>query len=93
MSQADAASLAKALRALADPSRLRMLSLLSNSEGLESCGCDLLEPLGLSQSTVSHHFKVLTDAGLVVRDKRGVWVHYSVVPKAVAQIARRLASI
>lgn len=80
----DAAALARTLKALADPTRLRLLSLIAAGEGGEACVCDLVEPVGLSQPTVSHHLKVLTNAGLVTREKRGVWAHYSIVPGALA---------
>lgn len=82
----DAAALARTLKALADPARLRLLSLIAAGEDGEACVCDLVEPVGLSQPTVSHHLKVLTDAGLVAREKRGVWAHYSIVPGAMAAL-------
>lgn len=91
LSTVEAAELAVRLKALADPSRLRLLSLLLASEGQEACTCDLTEPLRLSQPTVSHHFKVLAAAGLVVGDRRGSWTYYRVVPEALAGIARVLA--
>ena len=81
LSEADAAELAHAFGALADPSRLRILSLLASAEAGEVCACDLIEPVGRSQPTVSHHLKVLADAGLVVGDKRGRWVWYRAVPE------------
>ena len=88
----DAAGLATVLKAIADPSRLRLLSLIGSHSGGEACACDLTEPLGLSQPTVSHHLKTLVDAGLLTREKRGVWAHYSLVPGALDDIARVLAS-
>ena len=66
------------LKAVADPTRLQLLSLINASDGAEACVCDLTEPLELSQPTVSHHLKVLTDAGLIAREKRGTWAWYSV---------------
>jgi ArsR family transcriptional regulator, arsenate/arsenite/antimonite-responsive transcriptional repressor len=69
--------LAKGFAALADPARLRLLSLIAADEAGEVCACDLVEPLGRSQPTVSHHLKVLYEAGLVGREKRGTWVWYS----------------
>ena len=84
MTSEDAELAARNLKALADPARLRLLSILAAHDGGEACVCDLTEPLGLSQPTVSHHLKVLTDAGLVTREKRGVWAHYSIVPGALA---------
>src|SRR5215208_6944249 len=73
-----AGQMAAALRVIADPARLRLVSLLSSAERRESCVCDLTEPLGLSQPTVSHHLKVLADAGLVEREQRGRWAFFRV---------------
>lgn len=87
----DAVVLARTLKAVADPARLRLLSLVAAHEGGEACVCDLTEPLGLSQPTVSHHLKVLVDAGLLARDKRGVWAYYALVPGALDALAGVLA--
>jgi ArsR family transcriptional regulator, arsenate/arsenite/antimonite-responsive transcriptional repressor len=87
LSAEDAATLARTLKALADPARLRLLSLVAAHEGGEACVCDLIEPLGLSQPTVSHHLKVLVDAGLLTRDKRGVWAYFALVPGALDALA------
>ena len=76
------------LKALADPVRLRLLSLVAAREGGEACVCDLNEAFDLSQPTISHHLKVLHDAGLVEREKRGVWVHYRVRSDALADVAQ-----
>jgi ArsR family transcriptional regulator len=78
---AEAEEVAAALRVVADPARLRLLSLISNAEGAEACVCNLTAPLGLSQPTVSHHLKVLTDAGLLEREQRGRWAYYRIVPE------------
>lgn len=78
-----AVELARRLKAIADPARLRLLSLVAAHDGGEACVCDLIEPLGLSQPTVSHHLKVLVEAGLLSRDKRGVWAYYALVPGAL----------
>ena len=86
----DAARLARTLKALADPARLRLLSLIAAHEGGEACVCDLIEPVGLSQPTVSHHLKQLTEAGLVTREKRGVWAYFTLVPGAVEEVTRHL---
>lgn len=75
-----AVALAQSFAALADPIRLRLLSFIAASDADEVCACDLVEPSGRSQPTVSHHMKVLVDAGLVGREKRGLWVWYRVVP-------------
>ena len=77
--------------ALADPARLRLLSLIASQEAGEVCACDLVEPLGRSQPTVSHHLKVLFEAGLVSKDKRGTWVWYRVVPAQLERLRTALA--
>src|SRR5690625_1676879 len=79
----EAPGLATIFQALADPARLRLLSIIASPQGGEACVCDLTEPVDLSQPTVSHHLKILTDAGLLTRDKRGKWVYYAVVPQAL----------
>jgi len=86
-----AEQLARTLKAIADPARLRLLSIVAAHEGSEACVCDLVEPVGLSQPTVSHHLKVLVDAGLLTRDKRGVWAYYALVPGALEAIAALIA--
>ena len=86
----DAADLARVLKALADPARLRLLSVIQAADGGEACQCDLTEPVGLSQPTVSHHLKVLHDAGLVTREKRGAWAYYRAVPARLAAVAAAL---
>src|SRR4051794_17597690 len=92
MSAPAAADLAQRMKALADPARLRLLSLIAAHEGGEACVCDLVEPLGLSQPTVSHHLKVLVDAGLLAREKRGVWAYFTLVPGALDSLAAVLAT-
>jgi ArsR family transcriptional regulator, arsenate/arsenite/antimonite-responsive transcriptional repressor len=79
-----AEELATAFSALADPVRLRLLSLVA--EAGEVCSCDLQEPLGRSQPTVSHHTRILAEAGLIVGEKRGRWVWWSVVPDRLDQL-------
>src|SRR5262245_49987829 len=89
---ADAAEdVAGALRVLADPARLRLLSIIHAQPGGEASVCHLTEPLGLSQPTVSHHLKVLTQAGLLERDQRGRWAYYRVVPEPLAALRSLLA--
>ncbi|MGF7235758.1 MAG: metalloregulator ArsR/SmtB family transcription factor [Frankia sp.] len=88
LSKADATRLAARLKAVADPTRLRLLSLIYAHEGGEACVCDLTAPLGLTQPTISHHLRVLVDAGLVTRDKRGVWAYYKAVPEALTTLSR-----
>jgi len=84
--------LARSLKALADPARLRILSMVSAHENAEACVCDLTEPLGLSQPTVSHHLKVLVDAGFLTRSKRATWAYYALVPGALQSVAEFLTS-
>jgi ArsR family transcriptional regulator, arsenate/arsenite/antimonite-responsive transcriptional repressor len=78
-----AADLARILKALADPVRLRLVSIVAAHENSEACVCELTEPLGLSQPTISHHLKILVAAGIFTRDKRGVWSYYTLVPSAL----------
>ena len=82
-----AAKLARLLKALADPTRLQLVSMVAAREECEACVCDLTEPLGLTQPTISHHLKILVDAGIFTRDKRGVWAYYSLVPAALDALA------
>jgi ArsR family transcriptional regulator len=91
LSDADAERLASALRIVADPARLRLLSLIA--AGGEGCVCDLTAPLGLSQPTVSHHLKVLTDAGLLVREKRGRWAFFRIQPDGLELLRDALSPI
>ena len=86
--QAD--ELATVLKALADPARLRLVSLIQAQQDGEACVCHLTAPLGLSQPTVSHHLKVLLDAGLVTREQRGSWAYYKVAPESLATLRRLL---
>jgi ArsR family transcriptional regulator len=79
----DAAELATAFKAIADPGRLRLLNFIARQPGAEACVCNLVAPLGLSQPTVSHHLRVLTDAGLLERERRGTWMFYRLVPERV----------
>jgi ArsR family transcriptional regulator len=81
-----AVRLAALLRVLAEPGRLRLLSLIQAQASREACVCHLTEALGLSQPTVSHHLRVLFDAGLVDRERRGNWVYYRLVPRALAEL-------
>jgi len=88
----EAETLADALQALADPARLRLLSLIASCPGSEACGCDLTTPVGLSQPTVSHHLKVLHEAGLLDRERRGKWVYYRVRPERLASLRSLLSA-
>ncbi|MEU6236865.1 metalloregulator ArsR/SmtB family transcription factor [Kitasatospora sp. NPDC047058] len=85
-----AADLAKMFKALSDPVRLRLLSLIASHEGGEACVCDLTGPFDVSQPTISHHLKVLREAGLVGSERRGTWVYYWVRPAALAKLSALL---
>jgi ArsR family transcriptional regulator len=91
--QASAESLAHVFKALGDPTRVRLLSLIAATDGGESCVCDLIEPVGLSQPTVSHHMKLLVAAGLVSRQQRGKWAYYRVVDETLIAIRQALEPI
>lgn len=84
---------ARVLRALSDPNRLRLLSIVKAGAGGEACVCDLTEPLSLGQPTVSHHLKILVDAGLLEREKRGTWAYYSLVPGALERAAALITGL
>jgi ArsR family transcriptional regulator len=88
----DAEQLAATLKALADPARLRLLSIVAASADQEACVCDLVDPIGLSQPTVSHHLKVLTEAGFLSRSKRRTWAYYRLVPEALERVSEFLVS-
>ncbi|MCX7619385.1 MAG: metalloregulator ArsR/SmtB family transcription factor [Acidimicrobiales bacterium] len=92
LSEEDAGELARMFAALADPARLRLLNLLAAAEDGEVCACDLVVPLGKSQPTVSHHLKVLSQAGLVRSEKRGRWVWYAVATDRLAALRQALTS-
>jgi ArsR family transcriptional regulator len=87
----DAEELATAFKAIADPGRLRLLSFIAAQPGAEACVCHLVGPLGLAQPTVSHHLKVLTEAGLLARERRGTWMFYRLVPERVVALRDALA--
>jgi ArsR family transcriptional regulator len=87
-----AAGVVPLMKALADPARLRLLSLVASHEGGEACVCDLNDALDLSQPTISHHLKVLHEAGLLEREKRGVWVYYRVGARALSDLGALIAS-
>ncbi|QCQ94139.1 ArsR/SmtB family transcription factor [Rhodococcus sp. SGAir0479] len=82
-----AGDLARMFKAIGDPVRLRMLSLIASHEGGESCVCDISPAFELSQPTISHHLKVLREAGLLDCERRGTWVYYRVIPSALAQLS------
>ena len=86
LSQSQAEQIAPLLKALADPVRLRLMSIVASHEGGEACVCDLNESFDLSQPTISHHLKVLHEVGLLDRSKRGVWVYYKARAEALADL-------
>ena len=92
LSASQAADLAHILKALADPTRLRLVSMVAAREGGEACVCELTGPLGLTQPTISHHLKILVDAGILTRDKRGKWAYYAIVPATLNALASILST-
>jgi ArsR family transcriptional regulator len=92
LSAQEAEQLAATMKALADPARLRLLSIVAASPNSEACVCDLIEPVGLSQPTVSHHLKVLTNAGFLTRSKRGTWAYFALVPGALDRVSQLLVA-
>jgi ArsR family transcriptional regulator len=91
LDEADASALAPFFKALADPVRLRLFSLIASSAGGESCVCDLTGAFDVSQPTISHHLRVLREAGLVDCERRGTWVYYWVLPDSLARLSALLA--
>lgn len=91
LSTAAAERLAQTFKALGDPTRVRLVSLIAAHEDAEACVCDLTEPVGLSQPTVSHHLKQLVEAGLLAREQRGRWAYYRIVDGALESLAAALA--
>jgi ArsR family transcriptional regulator len=90
LDQDSAVRLAAVLKALAEPARLRLVSMIAASSPESVCVCELTPLLGLSQPTVSHHLKVLTDAGILTREQRGKWAYYSMVPNGLTTVAEAL---
>ena len=88
-----AEKLARQLKALADPTRLKLMSMVAAHPAAEACVCDLQEPLGLSQPTISHHLKTLVEAGFLHREKRGTWAYYSLVPGALEGVASLITTV
>jgi len=93
LSSEQAERIAPLVKALADPVRLRLLSLVASHQDGEACVCDLNDAFDLSQPTISHHLKVLNDVGLLDRSKRGVWVYYSIRPSALADLAALIGGV
>ena len=92
MTHEQAEQMAPLLKALADPVRLRLMSLVASHEGGEACVCDLSEAFDLTQPTISHHLKVLHECGLLDREKRGVWVYYRARTDALANLAALISA-
>jgi ArsR family transcriptional regulator len=90
LNEETAERLARVFHALGDRHRVRLLSLIAAAEGGEACICDLTAPLGLAQPTISHHMKLLVEAGLVTREQRGKWAYYRLAPEAAAPISDML---
>lgn len=86
LGEADADELATAFKALADPVRLRLLSLIAAAPAGTACSCDLEEPVGKSQPTVSHHLSLLADAGLITKERVGRWVNCTIVPERLTAL-------
>ena len=93
ISEPNANSLARSMKALADPARIRLVSMIAAHEDGEACVCDLTEPLGLSQPTVSHHLRVLVDAGFLSRSKRGTWAYFRIVPGSLDALSSFLIAV
>jgi ArsR family transcriptional regulator len=91
LAAAQAVELAGLFKALGDPVRLRLLSLIASHEGGEACVCDLTDALDVTAPTISHHLKVLRESGLIVGERRGTWIYYRVLPAALQLAARALA--
>ena len=88
-----AQALARMFKALGDPTRVKLLSLIAAASDGEACICDLTELVGLAQPTVSHHMKQLVEAGLVTREQRGKWAYYRLIPAVLGSLARALEPI
>jgi ArsR family transcriptional regulator, arsenate/arsenite/antimonite-responsive transcriptional repressor len=91
LTQDEAAQLAATFRVLGEPARLQMLSLIAAQPNREVCACELAEPLGLSQPTVSHHLKVMYEVGLLGRERRGTWIYYRILPEKLEMLRASLA--
>lgn len=87
-----AESLATMFKALGDPTRVRLLSLIAAAENGEACICDLTDPVGLSQPTVSHHMRLLAEAGLVTREQRGKWAYFAVIRETLESLSSALVT-
>ncbi|MGP7815266.1 MULTISPECIES: ArsR/SmtB family transcription factor [Glutamicibacter] len=93
LAEAGAREAARLLKAIADPNRLRLLSIVKHGPADGTCVCDLTEPLQLGQPTVSHHLKILVDSGLLAREKRGTWAYYTLVPGSLDKAAALISEL
>ncbi len=93
LNQSQTAAAVALFRALGDETRVRLLSIIAASPNGEACICNLTGPVGLSQPTVSHHMRVLTDTGVVIRDQRGKWAYFTIAPQARDLIASALKTV
>ncbi|HEX4815380.1 MAG TPA: metalloregulator ArsR/SmtB family transcription factor [Nonomuraea sp.] len=93
LSESDAAELAVILKAVADPVRLRLLSMIGSHAGGEACVCDLTDAFDLTAPTISHHLKVLRTAGLIDGERRGTWVYYRILPETVNKLGALFAPL
>ena len=93
MGEQEAAQVAPLLKALGDPVRLRLMSMVLSHEGSEACVCDLNDAFEHSQPTISHHLKVLHETGLLDREKRGVWVYYRAKPEAMTALVQLFQTV
>ncbi|MGC3022002.1 ArsR/SmtB family transcription factor [Brevibacterium sp. FAM 24630] len=91
LSRDDAQDFARTLKAVSDPTRLQLVSLVAAHDDQEACLCDLIDPVGLGQPTVSHHLKILVDAGVLRREKRGIWSYYSLEAETLSRLASFLS--
>lgn len=90
---AESRDLARRLKALSDPTRLQLVQLVAAHPGGRACICDLTEPLGVTQPTVSHHMKLLVESGVVTREQQGKWAYYAIQPEALDDLGRQLARL
>jgi ArsR family transcriptional regulator len=93
LSEPDAAELAALLKAVADPVRLRLLSMIGSHAGGEACVCDLTDAFDLTAPTISHHLKVLRTAGLIDGERRGTWIYYRIIPDVVNRLSAPFAPL
>jgi ArsR family transcriptional regulator len=93
LSEAQSVELARVFKAIADPVRLRLLSLIASHADGEACVCDLTDPFELTGPTISHHLKVLREAGVIEGERRGTWIYYRVRPATLAQLSARVTAL